>query len=114
MKWLVGDNLKQMKQALTTILLLLTMTVAKAQRVCQVSYRSQANVIAYITQYKWEANLLVYITNYPHEADNRLGIWYYTNNTNAIDWRVFITPYRNEADLIIYFTQYKWEAGFRK
>ncbi len=74
-----------MKQFILIAILLLSVAIAKAQKVYSVDYENQADVKVFVVQYE-----------------------------NQADLNVYKVKYENQADLKIYFVQYENQAGWKK
>jgi len=82
------------------LFIVLIFSVAKAQPIFSVQYKSEAKIKVFVAQYKSEADLVVYKCDYQSEANGNEGFW-------------FFTKYKSEAKFPIYFCDYKSEAGWK-
>ena len=64
-------------------------------------------------QYKSEADLLVYKCDYPSEANGNEGFWFFTKYKSEAKFPIYFCDYKSEADIVIYFAEYKSEAGWK-
>jgi len=108
-------NRLRIKELILISLLILTFSFSsKSQKVFEVKYKNEADVVIFITQNLYDADLKVYVTQYPSDVNGFRGIWYFTKYEYDADLKIYYTKYRSEANLIIYLTKYRSDAGWRK
>jgi len=87
---------------------------AQAQKIFSCTYKSDADIIVYVSEYKSDADLVVYKTKYASDATGNDGIWFFTEYKSDAKKKIFFTEYKSDADLIIFFTEYKSDAGWQE
>ena len=113
----IDNQIDQKMIAIRTIViifLLFSAAMATGQKVFEVKYKSEADVVIYVTTYQSDADLKVYVTKYESDAKGMKGIWYFTKYESDADLKIFYTKYKSEANWVIYFTEYKSDAGCKK
>ena len=82
------------------ILILFYSTLLFSQKIYEVDYKSQADVMVHVVDFKSQADLLVYNVDYKSQAKYNNGLW-------------FKVDYKSQADLKIFFVDYKSQAGWQ-
>ena len=95
------------------VFIVLICSVANAQPIFSVQYKSEAKVKVFLAQYKSEADLLVYKCDYKSEANGNEGFWFFTKYKSEAKFPIYFCDYKSEADIVIYFAEYKSEAGWK-
>src|SRR5690625_3744370 len=86
---------------------------AHAQRVYEVAFKAEADLLFFLTDQESEAALVVFQTQYQSDARRDLcdGIWYRTPFSSQADITYMMTSCRSEADVTISYTPYRSQAS---
>ena len=83
-----------------------------SQKIYEVDYKSQADVLVYVVDYKSQADLLVYNVDYKSQAKNNNGLWFKVDYKSQADLKIYYTKYKSQADINIYIVEHKSQAGW--
>lgn len=112
---LLTKTLYDMKKILVTLVALLTIIGARAQKIYSTNFKSQADFTVYVVDAEYKADLIVYKTDKEYRAksaDNK-GIWYFTDSKLRADKVIYFVDYQSQADLKVYFTDKEYRAGWK-
>lgn len=99
---------------LLSIVFLLSMFCARAQKIFISENKITADVTVFVVNRESRADLLVYVTDrsYTSGLDNNEGIWYFVERRYQADKTIAYGSEYN-SDLKIMFTDKKYRAGWR-
>jgi hypothetical protein len=106
-------NISCMKQLITFILIMITFTIANAQKIYVTDTESWADIKVYVTDTESWADLVVYVEDTESWATGNKGIWYFTDTESWADKKIYYTDTQSWADLVIYFTDTQSWAGWK-
>ncbi len=113
MKFPHGTNSEIMKAIKgLLVLLLLSPSCLKGQKVFRVEYESQADIKVYVVEYESQCDLKVYFVEYESQADED-GLWYFVKYESQADKKLYFVEYESQADLKIFKVKYESQAGWR-
>ena len=110
------DDFWAMKNFLFTLLLLMSVFCASAQKMYSVAHRYQADIKVFVTDTEYRADLVVFKTDkeYRVKSNENKGIWYFTDSQFRADKKIFFVDHEYQADLVVFFTDKEYRAGWKK
>ncbi len=102
-----------MKTILILLIILFSVTIAKAQDIFVVQYKEEAQILVCVVKDTLHADLIVYIDAHAIEGEENDGIWYMVGHRSQGRKLIFFTHHLLDCDLKIFFTDKKYEARWR-